>query len=293
MKFLTFEKYLLESENVKLDKDLREYTLTHKSDSFFLIKSKDFFREFSVTPYSGEIIKVLPDVQKKLEKAIETLNVNDLYSSIIKAEVVSYDYGKVFTSKFTLSSVPDLTLHLQPEQLDVLNSSEREFLLNNFSQLNREAKDLIISEMRDRAEILCVVIEALFYYIRTIDLDNFYQGKSREEILETYQEAIEKASKEASFSFEGPFADISTKSQVDPETETAFWICEKDTRKFSIRATVSPVELRAEDNIGGTSGLKFSISKINEKSLEKDFNFFGVPELASRVKLFYTKVLKK
>jgi hypothetical protein len=256
MKFLTFEKYLLESENVKLDKDLREYTLTHKSDSFFVIKAKDFFREFSVTPYSGEITKVLPDVQKKLEKAIETLNVDELYSSITKAEVVSYDYGKVFSSKFTLTSVPDLTLHLQPEQLDVLNSSEREFLLNNFSQLNREAKDLIISEMRERAEILCVVIEALFYYIRTIDLDNFYQGESREEILENYQDAIEKAAKEVSFSFDGPFSDISTKAQVDPETETAFWICEKDTQKFSIRATVAPIELRAEDNIGGTTGLK-------------------------------------
>ena len=293
MKFLTFEKYLLESENVKLDKDLREYTLTHKSDSFFAIKAKDFFREFSVTPYSGEITKVLPDVQRKLDKAIETLNVDDLYSSITKAEVVPYDYGKVFSSKFTLTSVPDLTLHLQPEQLEVLNSSEREFLLNNFSQLNREAKDLIISEMRERAEVLCVVIEALFYYMRTIDLDNFYQGESREEILENYQDAIEKAAKEISFSFEGPFSDISTKAQVDPETETAFWICEKDTRKFSIRATVSPIELRAEDNIGGTTGLKFSISKINEKSLEKDFNFFGLPELAARVKLFYTKVLKK
>jgi hypothetical protein len=147
--------------------------------------------------------------------------------------------------------------------------------------------------MRERAEILCVVIEALFYYIRAIDLDNFYQGESKEEILEKYQESVEKAAKEASFSFEGPFSDISTKSTIDAETETAFWICEKDTRKFSVRATISPAELRAEDGIGGTSGLKFSISKINEKSLEKDFNFFGLPELASRVKLFYTKVLKK
>jgi hypothetical protein len=292
MNLKTFEQFLSESEQVKLDKDLREYVLTHKSDSLFQVKSKDFFREFSVVPFGSEITKALPEVHKNLEKAIETLNVNELYSSIKKAEVVRYDYGNIFTSEFTLDSVPELTVTLQPEQLDVLNTSEREFLLNNFSQLNRESKDLIISALRERAEILCVVIEALFYYMRAVDTENFYQRKNQEEILEDYQEAVDKAAKEVSFSVEGPFSDTETRSEINPDTETAYWVCEKNTQKFLIRATISPKELKAEENVGGTTGLKFSLSGLKDKSLEKDYNFFGLPELASRAKLFYDKVLK-
>ena len=66
-----FEKFLLESK-VKLDKELREYSLTHKTEALFQVKSHDFFKEFSVKPYNSESLKALPSVQKSLEKAMLT-----------------------------------------------------------------------------------------------------------------------------------------------------------------------------------------------------------------------------
>lgn len=294
MKYISnYETYLLEADSVELKKKLREYELVHKSDCFFQVKSDDFFKEFSVKPYSSEALKMLPNVQKSLEKSIETSDVNELFAAVTKAQLVPYNYGNVFNTSFSLKNVSNLALQLQPEQQKSLNTSEKEFLLNVFSQLGRETKDMIISSMRERAEIYCVVIEALFYYVRTIDTENFYEKMNREEIVETYEKDIEKSSKEVLFSYEGPFSDVSNRNEIDEQSLTAFWICEKDTKKFVIRATVSPKELQAEDYIGGTFGLKFSLSLENEKNLEEDFNFFNTEELSSRVKIFLQKKLTK
>lgn len=284
---------LTESENIKLDKQLREFELTHKSDALFSVKSTDFQKEFFVTPYNSESLKLLPEIEEKLEKAIESLNVNDLYSAITAAERVPYTYGSIFTSVFSLKAVPGLTTEIDPELQRILNSSEKEFLMNNFEQLNKDNKDLIINELRDRAELLCIVIEALFYYVRSIDKDKFYNGMSSDEILEKYEEEVDKASKEVSFSFEGPFSDIKTKAAIENTSEKAFWLCEKNQKKFIVKATISPAQLQSEDQIGSTSGLKFSISIDSNDSDEKDFNFFDMTELTSRVKLFNSKILKK
>jgi hypothetical protein len=293
MKFKSFYDFLNESENVKLDKDLREYALSHLSDSLFSVKSKDFQKEFSVKPYNSESMKVLPEIQKSLDEAIESGNVNDLYSAITKAERVPYTYGNLFSSTFSLKSIPSLSLEIDPELQRVLVSSEKEFLMNNFEQLNRETKDSIINEMKHRAELICVVIEALFYYVRSIDKDKFYNGMSADEILEAYSDQVEKSSKEVPFSFEGPFSNMKTRASVDSSSETAYWICEKDQKKFIIKSTVSPSQLHSEDNIGGTSGLKFTLDKEGSDTEEKDFEFFDTIELTSRVKLFYDKILKK
>ena len=284
---------LAESVNIKLDKQLREFELTHKSDALFSVKSTDFQKEFFVTPYNSESLKVLPEIEEKLEKAIESLNVNDMYSAITAAERVPYTYGNIFTSVFSLKAVPGLTTEIDSELQRVLNSSEKEFLMNNFGQLNKDNKDLIINELRDRAELLCIVIEALFYYVRSIDKDKFYDGMSSDEVLEKYEEEVDKASKEVSFSFDGPFSDIKTRAAIENTSEKAFWLCEKDQKKFIIKATISPAQLQSEDQIGSTSGLKFSISIDSNDSDEKDFNFFDMTELTNRVKLFNSKILKK
>ena len=287
-----FEKFLLESK-VKLDKELREYSLTHKTEALFQVKSRDFFKEFSVKPYNSESLKALPSAQKSLEKAIETLDVNALYSAITKAEAVPYDYSNVFTSKFSLKGIAGLSLNLEPEQSRMLNSSEKEFLMNDFSSLNKETKDLVIAEMRDRAEILCVIIESLFYYVRSIDTENFYGGINEDEIVKSYEEEIEKASKEVAFSYEGPFSDISTKKDVKEKDEKAYWLCEKNTKKFVISAVISPKKLHSEENVTGEAGLKFSILKDTERIAVENFNSFNIADLSSRIAIFYDKILKK
>jgi hypothetical protein len=258
----------------------------------FSVKSLSFQKDFSVTPYNNESIKILPDIQDSLEEAISSLDVNDLYNSITKAERVPYSYGNIFPSTFTLKSVPELNMKLQPEQQRNMESSEREFLMNSFSGLNREIKDLIIDSMRDRAEILCVVIQALFYYLRTIDSSKFYQKMSSHEILDLYKEEIVKTSKKESFSFEGPFSNLDNNATISDDSIVAYWKCEKDQKTFIIKATISPLQLKMED-ANGPVGLKFSLSINKEQNKEKDFNLFDYRELASRVKLFNSKILKK
>lgn len=288
----TFDEFIIENENVKLDSDLHEYELMHKSDDMFQVKSGDFFKEFSIKPYNTESIKVLPGIQSILEKAIEKKDPNDLYSAIKKAETVPYSYGNVFSTPFTLKSISEITMNLDPEQMRMFNDSEKSFLLNSFTFLPKESKMMIVSEMIERAEILCVVIEALFYYIRSNDHEEFYEGKSREEISDEYEKIIKDASTKCSFSFIGPFSDTS-ETPLTPNDSTAVWICEKNSFKFIITATVSPKELYSEKNIGGTSGMKLTLSKINDTNPLSEYSFFDMNDLEMKINKFYEKILKK
>ena len=293
MCFLSYKEFLNETETVKLDKELREYVLTHVKDDRFQLKSKDYYKEFSVLPYKSEILNKLHVIQDELAKAVESHNIQQLYRSVTDAERISYPYGNTFTSHFSLSSIPELTTTLEPDQQRDLATSEREFLLNQFASLGQSTKDEILEALRERAEILCAVIEALFYYVRTIDKDKFYDGLSREEIIDEYKTAISDASKKESFSFDGPFGDNESKIALDSESRTAFWYCEKNMKKFFIQGTISPKELYAEENVGGTKGIKLSLSTTEDKNPPKDYSFFEKLDLANRIKSFYTNILKK
>ena len=289
----SYENFIKETETVKTDKELREYTLTHMNDDFFQLRSKDFFKEFNVTPYKKEVLEKLKDAYDNLVEAVESEKVERLYSAVTKAELLDFNYGKVFQTKFSLVNIPELDANLSNEQKNTLATSEKDFLLNDFSQLPTKTKNEIIRQLSDRAEVLCCVIEALFYYVRKIDKDNYYDGLSRDEVIEAYDEVIEKASKDEHFSFEGPFSDIVTRAEIDQDSEKAYWICEKDLKKFAIMATISTKNLYSEEEIGGTKGLKFSLILVDSKTTEKDFSYFSIDELPKRIKLFYDKILKK
>jgi hypothetical protein len=279
-----------ESEKVSLDKETREYSLTHLKDAIFQLRSKDLYKEFSVIPYKKETLDKLKSSYEKLLNSLDSMNPNDLYNSILETELVDYSFGNVFPSDYTLISVPDLVIGLDDEQRKSLTIDEKSFLLNSFSSLSRTLKDEILSSLQERAEILCCIIQALFYYIRTIDKENFYQGLSQEEILEEYEELIEKSSKEVNFSFEGPYDSIKTKNAPGPTTILAFWECEKDRKKFFIRATILPSELYAEENISKTQGLKFSIVTLDNETPEGTFSYFNVEDLSSRIREFIKKI---
>ena len=293
MKYINkFNEFINEGDKVSLDRELREYTLEHMREDRFQLKSKDFFREFSVLPYKSEIMGKLQKAHSDLSKAIESLDVNDLYSSIDSAEDLPYNFGNIYNSKYSLVEVPELVSSVENDEQRLLVNSPKQFLLNDFSKLGKIIKDGVISTMEERAEVLCCVIEALFYYVRTVDKDHFYMGMNNDEILEEYNIAIKTASKEASFSFNGPFSDTKTES-FSPESPTVFWKCAKNMKEFFVRATVNPKDMYAEDNIGKTSGLKFSIVLEDEKVPQKNYSYFDIVELGDRVKSFYEKVLTK
>lgn len=293
MKFKFYNEYLTETENVKVDKELREFNLTHKQNDMFELKSKDFLKDFSVSPYKNEVLDKLKQTFNTLIDAIDEENAEKLYARITKAESLDYNYGSVFQSKFSLINIPEIDAHLTDDQRTSLKTSEREFLLNNYSQLPKAIKTDILSELVERAQILCCVIEALFYRVRDTDKNNYYNGLATDEIIEEYEKAIEKSSKDLSFSYEGPSISKEQMTPIKEDTQVAYWLCEKDLKKFTIFGTISVKELYAEENIGGTRGLKLSISGKDLDSQEKDYNFFDVNELGKRINMFYKKILNK
>lgn len=288
----SFSQFIRESEKVKLEKDLREYTLTHVRSSIFQLKSQDFYREFNVLPYKSEEVEKLKRAYEKLTLSVESLKTEEMFDAISFAEKLTYNFGGIYNTKFQLNAVPDLSLDLDSELVKELTNSPREFILNNLNKLNKDSRDALGYELRERAEVLACVIEALFYYIRTVDTENYYQGMNVEEIVAEYEKVLKDAAKAAVFSYEGPFRD-ERRNELQPDTKWALWLCEKDLKKFIIRATVLPKELAAEENIGGTQGMKFSLLREGEETPEKEYSYFPVEELTPRVKQFYDKILKK
>lgn len=286
MKFLNFHDFINESEDVKLDKELREYTLTHVKEAIFQLRSDSFYKEFSVEPYKKETLDKLKSVHELLTSAIDNLDPAKLFDAINSAEMIDYTYGNVYPSKYDLKEVPEIAMNLDDDQLRSFNSSPKEFLLNNFSRLNKEARENIVESMRERAEVLCVVIEALFYFIRTIDKENYYDNMNRDEILKEYDEAIEKSSKSIAFSVEGPFSDLSL-SPLSEDTRVAFWKCKKDGKEFNVFGTIIPKDLYSEDQIGDTKGLRLSLSGMDNSQPEEGYSFFPLSELDEKIKEFY------
>jgi hypothetical protein len=290
MKLLSFLDFINEAEDVKLDKELREYTLTHVKDSMFQLRSPDYYKEFSVTPYKTEVLDKLKSAHEKLVSSIDELDASKLFDSVSGAELLDYSYGGVFPTEFSLAEVPEITMNLTDEQLSTFNTSPREFLLNNYSQLNKETKEKILDTLRERAEVLCAVVEALFYFIRTEDKENYYDGLNRDEILAEYDKAIEEVSKRLSFSYDGPFSDLA-RSPLSEDSVTAFWECRKNEKEFNISGTILPQELYAEENISKTKGLRLSLSGKGDTQPVEGYGFFEVGKLQDMVNQFYEKEL--
>jgi hypothetical protein len=291
MKLFSYLDFLLETENVKLNSNLKEYVLTHTHDGMFKIKSADYYKEFSVIPYKKETLDSLKEAYHKLVQAIKDLSVNTMYSVILSTERIPYTFGNMFPTEFSLKSIPEINTELEDDQERVLKSSEKDFLANEFSRLNKNAKDNIIEVLRERCEMLCVVIDALFYYIRMTDTENFYKGMNRDEICEHYEDIIKKSSTEELFSFSGPF-NSDLRNPIDSKSNIAYWICEKNSKKFVIKGTINPIELKSEDNVNGTQSMKLSLSLEDENLKNKDFKYFNIEDLSSRIKML-NKILKK
>ena len=292
MKIKRYYDFLNEAEEIKVSKETREFILTHMHDSFFQIKSKYFFKEFSVEPYKKEIIEKLKSMFYILVEAIEKDDIIKLYDGVIKAELIDYSYGNIFNSKFSLVNIPELSVQLTDDQKKNIQTSEKEFLLNDYSGLSKKTKGDILETLSERAQVLCCVIEALFYFIRTNDKENHYNGMTLTEILEEYEKIIHDSSKDVGFSYEGPFGDKKMSSSMSDDSEKCYWSCEKDLKKFVIFSTISIKELHSEDNVGGTKGLKFSLCLPDSNVDGSDYNYFNVDELSNRIELFFKKILK-
>ena len=292
MEFLTFDSFLHESEKVSLERNLREYVLTRISGDSFSMKRDDFMKEFKVLPYKSETLEKLKSTHNNLVNSIQSLDVKDLYSAITKAESIPYEYGNIYNAKFSLADIPELLTSLEDDQKKNLQSP-KEFLLNDYSSLSKDIKDSIIDELQERAEVLCVVLEALFYYMRSSNKESYYEGQDQNEILDEYQQYIDDAKKVLSFSCDSPVSDPFKETSINDESKIAYWKCEKNMKKFFIQGTISIKKLYDEDTANGIKGLKLSLSTGDDKMPHKDYSFFDAKELEYKIDKFYNKILKK
>lgn len=276
MNFLNYEKFF-ESEELKLKRELKEYELEYLSDDNFSLKSKNFSKNFAVQPYDKETLPKLQEIYSTTIFALERENPTDIYAKISEAETVNYKYGGVFTSHYSLFEVPELLTTINPEQKKLLEKSQFEFLKSEYEKLPKSLKNSILIEVSERAEIICCIIEALFYFVRLTDKNTYYNGLSKSEILETYQKAIDSSKEELGFRVESP---------TSVENSYSVWKCKLGDKEFEIRATSDPKELHAEDNVSGIAGLTFSIVKSASSLPTKDYSFFKIDQLTSKIRSF-------
>lgn len=274
-KFKSYDKFF-EEQDVKLEGQLREYELSHLSDDKFDLKSDTFQKNFSVKPYDKAVLPTLQDIYGAMISALHKHDAIEIFNKIKKAEGTNYKYGNVFNTPYSLRNVPTLLTTISDEQKKVMARSETEFMGSEYDKLTKSVKDSILASLKDRAEVLCCVIEALFYYVRLTDKDEYYNGMSKSEIVDEYKKALKNAAESVGFRYEGPIE----------EERIVIWKASLGEKEFEIRATADPVELHAEENVGGTQGLKFSITENGSKLPEKDFAFFKIEELADKVKNF-------
>jgi hypothetical protein len=286
----SYDQFINEGENINKKNVLREYVISHIQEGVFQIKSDDFYKEIDVLPYKRELLDKLKILYRDLLSSLRENNTFDIYKAVTKAEALHYNYGEVIP-KFTLENIPELETSLTDEQRQTLKNSERNFFLNSFSQLNKTIKTDIIQELTKHAELLACVIEALFYYLRTINKDDYYKGHDAREILDEYSDAIDAAIKEIRFSKEGPYDDYQSRSEINEDSDQAYWICEKDLHRFLIKGVLNIKELYANDNVG-TPGLHLSILMINGSSMGDSFTYVPIGELGKRIEAFIKKYEK-
>lgn len=288
--FKSFNVFLKESETVKLKKELSEYTLVELSDGNFSLASDKINRHFSVLPYKSEVADKIRNLYPSMIDALDNLHVVEMYNEIEKAERLDYNYGGLFRVKANLEEAVGVSF--TTEQLSELRNSQKRFLLNNFSGLSKDTRDLITDYLRHRLEILCVVIQALFFYIRKHDKKNFFNGLNKGEIIEKYEEAMKNASEKDSFNFEGPYKNATSKDDINDDADVAFWHCEKGGIKFILKGTISPKSLYDEERVGGIKTFKMSICEDGSETTKEEFSTIDVENLEEKI-AEYCKYKKK
>jgi hypothetical protein len=286
MRILSFNQFLLEKE-IPLSADLKEYTVNDLGEGKFSVEIDGVEKQFSVTPVP-ENLQDYKEVFFELMKSLDEENPAKMYAVIKKIENMSYDFGNMLSTSLSLSNVKELSISLTDTQKSVMMASEEEFLKSEYDSLDRNIKSSILQYLKDLAQRYAIVLEALFYYTRSGNEQDFYEGMNFETILQEYQNVIDKCSEKHGIVYDGPFSDLTNKNQIDSPVDYAYWKAEEKSsgKKWILRATTSPAFLNSEENIIGKKGLNFTFLDEDEKEIAENFTSFPSYELEKKAEQF-------
>jgi L-rhamnose mutarotase len=286
MRILSFNEFLFEKE-IPLSADLKEYTVNDLGEGKFSVEIDGTEKQFSVIPVPEDLGEY-KEVFFELMKSLDAENPAKIYGVVKKIENMSYDFGNMLSTSLSLSNVKELSISLTDTQKSLMMASEEEFLKTEYDSLDRNIKNSILQYLKDLAQRYAIVLEALFYYTRTGDEKDFYEGMNFDGILQEYQKVIDKCSEKHGIVYDGPYADPKNNVSVDSPVDYAFWKAEekKTGKKWILRATTSPEFLNSEENIIGKKGLNFTFLDQEEKEIAENFTSFPSYELEKRAEQF-------
>lgn len=274
---LNFKTFLL--EKIELSKNLEEFDVEDKGNGKFTVNIDNVERQFSVLPLPDDTNKY-NELFFKLNDSITKKNPSSIYKTLVYAESLPYDFGHLISASVSLSNVSGLDLALTDSQKTELQTSPEIFLDKQFTSLSKTLRNNIMKYLYDTAKIYAIVLESMFYYMRTGDKKEFYDSMNFFSILKEYQDVIMSIDKEA----EGPVDNEG--ASINSEIEYAYWkIVSKNTDKtYFLRATTSPELLNSEENMTGTKGLNVSVLNSDKGEIRKDLNNVPLFELSNKLK---------
>ncbi len=257
--------------NANIFSKKNKYNIKYINSNIFLITGGKIYKEFRV-PFLDEY--ALDKLNFYYNQLIDYTNSKDpyiLYNVIKNIEMLHNFFIDVQPDKFSIKNNQDIIDSLSENEKKSLLSSEDQFLLTDYNDLDEDVQDKIFEYIKNRAEYMCCVIEAIFYYQRKINKKKYYNMNDIYEIFNKYQDKISELSKYYKFIYNGPYKDINNSNlitAIDKTIEYIYYDCIYENKNFIIRCVTSIDELYRLENITGLKGLKYTI--LNEYGNEED-----------------------
>jgi hypothetical protein len=278
-RFFSFDRFLLEKK-VPLSSSIDAYNVEDLKQGKFRAKKNNVSFSFSVNPLPKNL-DIYQTAFFEVIQALDSSIPSELYSVIEEVQKLPYHMGNIFSTSLSLSNVRELSLELTDEQRNSLKRSEIDFLKTSFASLPKSSKDAIIAYLKELAEKIAVVLECLFYYTRTGELEKFFQSQNFDAILNSYQRVIDIHQDTKNFIYDGPYDSVKMNHPVSTSVDHVFWkVTNKSSGKtWILRGTASPELLNSESQVGKDAGLNFSVLDNKGKEISEEFQRFPVDQL--------------
>jgi hypothetical protein len=125
---------------------------------------------FTVLPLPADVEEYRKAFEE-LSTVVENGRPVEMYDTLLKLQNMAYEFGNVVPASLSLQNVPSLSMGLSDEQRELLKKSSHDFLSTQFSSLSKELKGAILLYLKKTAQLYAIVLECMFYYIRTQKTD--------------------------------------------------------------------------------------------------------------------------
>lgn len=293
-KILDYNEYINrvnESEDIKLASEKNKYDVQYSGNGLFVIIGDSIYKEYRIPSFDEYMLEKLKMYYNQLIEYISNEDPYILYSIIKTLESLNLFFVNVQPEKFLLQNNKSIMDVLDDDKKTSLLSSEDQFLLTEYDDLDEDIQNKIFKYIKNRAQYLCCIIESIFYYERKTNKKKYYNLHDIHEIFNMYQKKIMELSRKYNFIWSGPFNELNGNSyitQIDDSTSYIYYNCAFNNKIFTIKCVTSISELYKLEEITSQKGLKFSILD-NKGNVEDDFDNINEDELYQKMEEYLKK----